>query len=351
MTEKNRLQPRTLSKQELAKRKKYLSATLLTCVALIMAVSVAHVVKLGANRMQDMRARATYDLKDEHLHIRAAGEDIALHEQHESRQLAQVRYHQIDIDTLLKPGEWQELGKMVLIPSGEFVMGTDLDRADEANKPAHKVTLPDYYIDKYLVTNAQYLRFVAASDHRPPLDWEHGQIPPGKALHPVTMVSWYDARAYCAWAGKRMPKEAEWEKAARGTDSRRWPWGNSMDVSRVNTYYNRGSTNEVTAIPSGASPYGLFDMAGNVSQWVEDDFLPYAGSSADNTIFFAKKTVANSAADRTMKVVDLEQTDVRFKVRRGGSWKSDPFSTSSYHRNFSLPHYASDFFGFRCAKD
>ena len=341
----------SLSLAERQKRKRYLSATLVTCLALAMIFGVSHVVKLGANRMADMRNKATYALKDEAIHIRAAGEDILLHQINESGNTVVQKITQVDVDTMLPPQTWQEIEPMLPIPAGEFTMGTDMSQADPQNKPAHQVFLPSYQIDKYPVTIAQYARFMVATNYRPPLDWKNGVAPPGRELQPVTMVSWYDAKAYCEWAGKRLPSEAEWEKAARGSDGRRWPWGNKMDNTRLNTYYNVGAATAVTTYSQGVSPYGVYDMAGNVSEWVADDFGPYAGSNAPLDIFAVKKAVAKTAADRAMKVVDLEITDARYKVRRGGSWKSDPFSTASFHRNFSMPYYASDFFGFRCAKE
>ncbi len=158
-------------------------------------------------------------------------------------------------------------------------MGTNFDRADPQDHPQHTVRLPEYRIDKYLVTNAQYARFLAATGHRPPSTWKNGRIQDGQLLYPVTLVNWYDASAYAHWAGKRLPTEAEWEKAARGTDGRRWPWGNTMDPKRLNTYYNVGSATNVDTYKNGVSPYGVFDMAGNVSEWVEDDFLPYDGAA------------------------------------------------------------------------
>jgi iron(II)-dependent oxidoreductase len=340
-----------LSPEERQKRKKYLSATLITCVALAMIFGVGHVVELGSNRMADMRNKASYDLAEEASRIRAAGEDIVLHQLHESNKVEVQKITQLDVDILLPPQTWQEIETTITIPAGEFTMGTDLENSDLQNKPAHKVNLPAYQIDKYPVTHAQFARFMVATDYRPPLNWKNGVMPAGKALLPVTMVSWYDAKAYCEWAGKRLPGEAEWEKAARGTDGRRWPWGNSMDNTRINTYYNVGSTTNVMTYKNGVSPYGVHDMAGNVSEWVDGDFAPYEGSAAPVDIFAPKKVVASTAADRAMKVAGLQYIDATYKVRRGGSWKSDPFSTSTYHRNFSMPYYASDFFGFRCAKD
>jgi iron(II)-dependent oxidoreductase len=341
-----------LSPEERERRKRYLAATIVTCLAAAMVFGIVHVVQLGANRMADMRAKASYDLKDMHKHIRAAGEDIERHKRHEMQKKAEKIYAYQEVQALLAPEQWQEIDTMVEIPAGWFVMGTNNERADAQNKPEHKIQLPAYAIDKYPVTNAQYARFIVKTKHRPPLDWENGVIPDKKELHPVTMVSWYDAKAYCESEDKRLPSEAEWEKAARGAEGQRWPWGNQMDPSRLNTYYNVGATTEVTRYVAGASPFGVFDLAGNVSEWTASDFNPYEGSDAPKGIFTPKQVVAQTPQDRAMKVADLVPVEgASYKVRRGGSWKSDPFATSAYHRNFSLPHYASDFFGFRCAKD
>ncbi|MCG6968549.1 MAG: formylglycine-generating enzyme family protein [Gammaproteobacteria bacterium] len=348
----NRRHKIELNPKEQQKRKRYLVATLTTCVALAMIFGVAHVVKLGANRMNEMRSKAGYDLKDMNQHIRAAGEDIQRHRLHEMQKGAGETYELTEIQSMLADAQWQEIDTMVKVPAGEFIMGTNYERADAQDQPEHTIELSAFYIDKYPVTNAQYARFVMQTNHRPPLDWENGKIPDGKLLHPVTMVSWYDAKAYCEANDKRLPTEAEWEKAARGNDGNRWPWGNKMDTSRVNTYYNVGSTTEVTKYAGGVSPYGVFDLAGNVSEWTASDFNPYTDSDAPSILFQPKQVKAQTPQDRSLKVADLVPVQgVTYKVRRGGSWKSDPFATSAYHRNYSLPHYASDFFGFRCAKD
>ena len=340
-----------LDEQARVKRKRYLNATLVTCAVLAMLGGSIHVVMLGADRMAEMRDLSTDNAKDMSARIRAAGEDIQLHKENEHPDGKVSTYTVAEAEALLSAKQWRELATMIVIPAGDFVMGSDSPRANIQDQPAHHVKLTAYQIDKYLVTNAQYARFVAATGHRPPLDWKDGKIPDGELLHPVTMVSWFDARSYAAWAKKRLPTEAEWEKAARGPKGRRWPWGDSMDATRLNTYYSVGHATDVTAYPRGASPYGVLDMAGNVSQWVEDDYLPYPGSNAPQEVFQGKIAVAKTPEDRAMKVIDLVPVGKRYKVLRGGSWKSDPFSTASYHRISQWPNLASDFFGFRCAKD
>ncbi len=338
-----------LTEAERQRRKRFMSATIITCIALAMIGGSLHVVRLGSIRMGEMRGLATYNLKEESTRIRAAGEDIALHAENESRKNEKAGYTVAEADALLPKEQWTQLAQMVVIPAGKFIMGTDLKNADAASRPQHEVNLQAYQIDKYLVTNAQYARFIAATGHRPPADWKNGKAQEGTLLLPVTMVNWFDAQAYAKWAGKRLPTEAEWEKAARGTDGRRWPWGNEMDPTRLNTYYNVGSASLVTTYEKGASPYGVYDMAGNVDEWVDSNFEPYAGTDAQAEVFQGKIAKVQNAQDRALKVVDLVAVDKRYKVLRGGSWKGDPFSTATYHRDYSWPNYASDFYGFRCA--
>jgi iron(II)-dependent oxidoreductase len=333
------------------RRKQYLGATIITCVALVMVGAAIHVVDLGSNRMAEMRSKASYDLADIKNHERAQGEDLTRNQLQEANKLAVRPYTMAEVEAMLTPAQWADIDTMIVIPAGDFLMGTDRKRSAEQDQPQHRVYLPAYRIDKYPVTNAQYARFVAATGHRPPLGWAGGRFPKGQELHPVTMVSWYDAVDYAKWAGKRLPTEAEWEKAARGIDGRRWPWGNDMDASRLNTYYNVDSTSEVTRYPNGASVYGVMDMAGNVSEWTADDFKLYPGSAASPDMVRGRIAVATEPLDRQMKIVDFVPVDSRYKVVRGGSWKSDPFSTTTYHRNYEFPNRASDFFGFRTAAD
>ena len=340
-----------LSPADRARRKRYLSATLITCISLAMIGGSLHVVKLGSIRMGEMRNLATYNLKEESAHIRAAGEDITLHELNEHPQTRTSTYTIPEAEALLPRDRWEELGTMVTIPAGPFLMGTNIQSANPTDRPQHTVDLPAYRIRKFLVTNAQYARFVAATGHRPPSDWKDGRILKGTLLHPVTLVNWYDAVAYSKWAGCRLPSEAEWEKAARGTDGRRWPWGNTMDPSRLNTYYNVGNATDVDAYTSGVSPYGIFDMAGNVDEWVDSDYEPYPGTDAPSEAFQGKVARVQSAEDQALKISDMVPVDRRYKVLRGGSWKGDPFATATYHRDYAWPNFASDFYGFRCASD
>ena len=181
--------------------------------------------------------------------------------------------------------------EVLLIPAGEFLMGSDPEQDKHAygdEQPQHTLNLPDYYLAKTPVTNAQYLAFVQATDHREPQHWEQGKPPAGKVDHPVVKVSWDDVVAYCRWlaeaTGKpyRLPSEAEWEKGARGADGRIWPWGNRWDPQRCNSSEGgKGGPTPVGAYPQGASPYGCLDMAGNVWEWTSSLYKGYPYDAAD----------------------------------------------------------------------
>ncbi len=226
--------------------------------------------------------------------------------------------------------------EMVLILRGAFWMGSDpsIDRrALSAEMPGSTLSLPDYSLARTLVTNSQYAAFVQATGHTPPRHWSGGKVPRGRDHHPVVRVSWYDAVAYCEWlsgvTGKpyRLPTEAEWEKGARGTDGRIYPWGDEWDPSCCNSKEGgREDAMPVGAYPSGASPYGLMDMAGNVWEWTSSLHGRYPYRADDGR-------------------EDPSSPDAR--VLRGGSWLDHADSARCAARRSYIPAYHSRIHGFR----
>ena len=234
--------------------------------------------------------------------------------------------------------------EMVRVPAGEFIMGSN-DGDDE--RPVHKVYLDEYYIDKFEVTVAQFKRFCAAARHKMP-----DQPDLNKDNHPVVKVSWHDAVAYAKWAGASLPTEAQWEKAARGTDGRTYPWGMEWDRSCCNSasywakrdivdldawrsWWKGGGkdtarTTEVGHFQSGASPYGCLDMAGNVWEWCADRY---------DDGYYSKSPDRNPTGPRTGER----------RVLRGGSWSSITRFVRSAVRGGYLPGYWYVGIGFRCA--
>ena len=219
---------------------------------------------------------------------------------------------------------------LVYVPEGEFTMGSDIS-SDE--QPIHKVTLDAFWIDQTEVTNAAYAKCVNAGICQPPNDVNHFSNS-NYANHPVVYVDWNKANAYCSWAERRLPTEAEWEKAARGTDVRTYPWGNdapNMDLLNYNS--NIGDTTEVGKYPSGKSIYGAYDMAGNVWEWVNDwyqsGYYATLGDSASNP-------QGPSSGDG--------------RVLRGGSWFNVVGNVRSAYRNYFVPSDSLFDFGFRCAR-
>jgi len=211
---------------------------------------------------------------------------------------------------------------MITIPAGKFIMGSNDGSPNE--KPAHKVYLDSYQIGKYEVTVAQYRKFCKATGREMPTAPYWGW----KDNHPVVNATWFDAAAYCKWAGGRLPTEAEWEKAARGTDGRRYPWGNTWDKNKcANRELGLSSTAPVGSYPAGASPYGCMDMVGNAWEWCQDWFKSYPGNS-------------NPVDDTN-----------RFRVLRGGGWSLDDSSIDrcAYREGYGPGHYNVDC-GFRLAR-
>jgi formylglycine-generating enzyme required for sulfatase activity len=220
---------------------------------------------------------------------------------------------------------------MVLVPGGPFLMGSD---EFDLEGPPRMVDVPAFWIDRYPVTASEYLGFVLATGHPAPPDWPNGRPEAGRDDHPVERVSWHDAVAYASWAGKRLPAEAEWEKAARGTDGRRFPWGDTFAEDRCIVWDHAMvlgvTTMAVSSHPSGASPYGVEQLAGNVEEWVEDELRPYPGSGH----------VSPSAAGG-------------LRVVRGGSWFYTQEHTRCAYRRGLLPEFTgwtqAGGPGFRCA--
>lgn len=229
--------------------------------------------------------------------------------------------------------------EMVLIPAGEFLMGSDDDEADYGEKPVHSVYVDAFYMDKYLVTNAQYKVFVDANPQwRKDLYWNGGSYPDGKGNHPITWVSWYEAMAYARWAGKRLPTEAEWEKAARGgLVGMKYPWGNTIDENLANYEENIGDTTPVDLYMPNR--YGLYDTSGNVWEWCFDAY--------DET-FYASSPRRNPVAGGQ---VGNDFTSVKSnRVLRGGGWNDSAQFLRVANRNRNMPTFSYSSSGFRCAR-
>lgn len=245
---------------------------------------------------------------------------------------------------------------MVLVPASEFIMGSNgksekgipekygiPDKWFVDEHPERKVYLDSFYIDKYEVTMGEYKKFIDDTAYKVPPDWKDNNFPKGQADYPVVLVDLYDAMAYAKWAGKRIPTEAEWEKAARGTKGRIYPWGNKFDGSKANlslSVNKEASPKRVGSFKGGVSPYGVHDMTGNVWEWTVSYYQPYPGNS------FKKKSFGKT-----------------YVVARGFSWHGlGHFPDETYHdivshmsrtsyRDETLPHTLNTDLGFRCVKD
>ena len=247
---------------------------------------------------------------------------------------------------------------MVSVPAGEFIVGMSADDGfkecqkfygDKCQRerftdeePAHKVYLDAYYIDKYEVTQEEYDRCVAAGKCKANLKYDGFTGP----RQPVVGVTWDDAKSYCSWAGRRLPTEAEWEKAVRGTDGRMYPWGNKFDGKRANFCDKNcqdaealkdwddgyAFTAPVGSYPAGASPYGALDMAGNVWEWVADWY---------------QEDYYRQSPERNPRGPDTGSS----RVLRGGSWYNSTFLLRMADRDNDFPAYQGNGVGFRCAGD
>jgi len=262
---------------------------------------------------------------------------------------------------------------MVLVNAGGFIRGMDAERsltkngktqkhADELpvsknsfedESPARMIYLSSFYIDKYEVSNANYKEFMRSTDHAAPAYWDHRQL--NIAHHPVTGVNWFDANAYCRWNRKRLPTEAEWEKAARGPAGSIYPWGNKLDYEKAN--FSKGNTgkNMVTtpadSYPEGKSYYGAYNMAGNVFEWVQDWYDPDYYKDTMNV-----RNVKGPDVGIKLGVPGKYDVKIKFgskKVIRGGSWFAPAESITTTHRFWNDPMNNSYGvgLGIRCARD
>ena len=242
--------------------------------------------------------------------------------------------------------------EMALVPAGPFLMGSNrqVDRNSyPAEYPQRTVYLDTYEIDKYEATTVQYLKYVLANNLPPLVDWKWGGVfQETMAAHPVMHISWFEADAYCKWAGKRLPTSAEWEKAARGTDGRIYPWGNEpAGLSRAN-FGRTGLSGPVRDRPerlllyppivsvdkyeNAVSPYGVFNMAGNVAEWTADWYDP---------------SYYRYGPDRNPKGPEHGS----HKAFRGGGWIDSTPSVRPAQRNGADPKTRMNWLGFRCARD
>ena len=232
---------------------------------------------------------------------------------------------------------------MVFIDGGVFTMGADASDGKVGievgvdSLPRHQQHVAAFWIDRTEVTNAQYREFIHATDRKLPVDpkfpdyfsWDKGDFPAGLDRHPVVYVDWGDADAYCQWAGKRLPTEAEWERAARGTDGRRYPWGNDFSKDLCNTMEgNLGWTAPVGSFDGDVSPDGVRDMCGNVSEWTADWYRAYPGSTLERRSFGEE-----------------------YKVARGSNWmlSYSPYARTSNRTLSYEPTKRHRGIGFRCA--
>lgn len=215
--------------------------------------------------------------------------------------------------------------EMAYVPGGEFFMGSDA--GDRFSRPAHSVTVAPFLIDLTEVTNEAYFGFLKATSHDPPANWDTGTYPEGKGRFPVTGVSWYDAAEFAAWMGKRLPTEAEWEFAARGTDGRIYPWGSDWDPKLANADSSSGGIRSVGE--GGRSPFGLFDMSGNAWEWTSSDARSFPGGK------------------------EFPWSRLRLKIIRGGNWQSDSKTATAVFRGYYGAAGEREYNGtsFRCVKD
>jgi len=221
---------------------------------------------------------------------------------------------------------------MVLVRGGIFRMGRE--GGAEVERPVHEVRVAPFFIDRTEVTNEQYLRYVRATGVSPPRHWSGAMYPTGRSQFPVVNVSWYDAKAFAEWAGKRLPSEAEWEFAARGLDGRFYPWGNDWNSLNSNSGQSAETSRDsglvrVGSFPGGLSPFGVADMTGNVWEWTSDKLTSYAARATGDT------------GARQME---------EGRVIRGGAYDTSPEHSTTTFRGVVPEANGYDKTGFRCVR-
>jgi sulfatase modifying factor 1 len=222
---------------------------------------------------------------------------------------------------------------MVLVPAGEFTMGSE--QGDDDEQPVHRVVLDSFYLDTFEVTNGRFAKFVAAIQSEPPWGFADQETPVVHAEQPVRWVNWLEATGYCLWAGKRLPTEAEWEKAARGTDGRTYPWGNDPPTAAHAVFGLTEGAETVSPIGNrtpGSSPYGVHDLAGNLYEWVTDWY---------DDAFYTQNAPSNPRGPG----------EGTAKVQRGGSYINSPYRLRAAFRTKGDPTEHDPHVGFRCAQD
>ena len=242
---------------------------------------------------------------------------------------------------------------MVFVPSGEFVMGTNETRLEDLAMdygivkpwvmdavPERRQYLSAFYLDRFEITNAKYFRFVQAENFPILPHWPGGRPSLAQENLPVVFVDWEEADAYCRWAGKRLPTEGEWEKAARGPDGWIYPWGVFFDTRRANIGGLHADLKPVGSFPLGGSPYGAMDMIGNAWEWTAEEYLPYPGASFASQYYGrAFRVVRGNSFAGIGHFPPADQALVRAAQSRAA------------YRMFFAPNIALRDIGFRCARD
>lgn len=346
-------------------------------------VETAHKKRYSASLRAGARLRPDGKTEEQWRMLLNEARDTLIDSERRREHINALEHDEADIsveenaDTIFKPADIpettiQELSHngvtsdveapvdMVFIPAGEFQMGSRDEKASDSEKPVHTVYVDAFYMDTYLVTNEQYKAFLDENPQwcKPQLfkdristayhdgaylrHWHKTDYPKGEIYHPVTQVGWYAAMAYAQWIGKRLPTEAEWEKAARGgLEGKQYPWGDTVDLSNANYFYNARGTTPVGRYP--ANGYGLHDMSGNVWEWCLDaydaDFYlnsphrnPFSGTNTPEWVTANFRSIQSA------------------RVLRGGSWLMDPQGIRVAYRFSGSPSDTYSAFGFRCVK-